>query len=325
MKKLISLALALVLILSLSTVAFAAEVTYAPSDATSFSTILKSYNSENNVQVSEILNFTSAPDEDNPTNTNLTVDPLTVSNGLSDLPITVHIPSYSQVGVYKYTISEGAGNTAGVAYTDSTIRVVVMVEYDNTNNKLVIGNVNSYILADNGVKTNEFENEFKSGSFSVAKQVTGNMANRNDEFDITVTLTAPQGKVIRTPIQVAGTAVTADQWTNGVYTTTLTLSHADGATTFSDIPVGVTVTVSEDTTAEKMNGYTYASTKIGESDFTSLTIADDTNSAIVVTNDKTVGVDTGISMDAMPYVLLLSVACVGLFLFISKKRMMREF
>ena len=42
-------------------------------------------------------------------------------------------------------------------------------------------------------------------------------------------------------------------------------------------------------------------------------------------NDKTVGVDTGISMDAMPYILLLSVACVGLFLFITKKRMMREF
>ena len=323
MKKLISLALALMLVLSLSTVAFAAEVTYAPSDATSFSTILKSYNSENNVQVSEILNFTSAPDEDNPTNTNLTVDPLTVSNGLSDLPITVHIPSYSQVGVYKYTISEGAGNTAGVAYTDSTIRVVVMVEYDNTNNKLVIGNVNSYILADNGVKTNEFENEFKSGSFSVAKQVTGNMANRNDEFDITVTLTAPQGKVIRTPIQVAGTAVTADQWTNGVYTTTLTLSHADGATTFSDIPVGVTVTVVENKATDKMNGYEY---KSGEVTSTApLTITDTTEQDIVIINDKTVGVDTGISMDAMPYVLLLSVACVGLFLFISKKRMMREF
>lgn len=324
MKKLISLALALVLVLSMSTVAFAEEVNYTPSDATTFNTIVKSYNSENNVQVSETLSFTSTPDNSNPDTTNLTVDNLVVSSGLTDLPITVNIPSYSKVGVYEYTIKEDGENTAGVTYTDSTIHVVVMIEYDNENNKLKIGNVNSYIKKVDGSKTGAFENEFKSGSFSVAKEVTGNMANQNDKFDIKVTLTQPAGKVIGTPITVAGKTVTADQWVGGVYTTTLNLSHADGATTFSNIPVGVTVAVSEDQSTEKMNGYTYVSTKIGETDFTSLTIADDTASAIVVTNEKTTAVDTGITMDSMPYILLLAVAAMGLFVLFTKKRMMRE-
>lgn len=320
MKKILSLALALALVLGMGTVAFADEVTYAASDATTFNTIVKSYSSENSVQVSETLSFTSTPDEGNPNDTNLTVDDLVVSESLENLPITVNIPSYNQVGVYKYTISENGGNTAGVTYTDSVIRVVVMIEYDNENQKLVIGNLNSYILKVGGEKTNEFKNEFKSGSFSVAKEVTGNMANRNDEFEITVTLTAPEGKVIGTPISVGGEAVAADQWTNGVYTTTLTLSHADGATTFSDIPVGVTVTVEENKNAEKMNGYTYVKGEV-----TAQTIADDTASEIVVTNNKSTEVDTGITMDSMPYILLLTVACMGLFVFISKKHMKREF
>lgn len=328
MKKILAMMLTAAMMLSMGTAVFAEEVTYSPSESETFEQIFKSYVSENNVQVSETLSFTSTPDTDNPdTEKNLTVTDLVVTNGMEELPITVTIPSYDKVGIYKYTIKEDGENTAGVTYTNSVIRVAVMVEYVNTEteHKLQIADVESYILKVNGEKTDDFVNTFKSGSFSVAKDVTGNMANENDEFEISVTLTCPEGMVIGTPITVGGETVTADEWVDGVYTTTLTLSEADGATTFADIPVGVVVTVKEEDVAEDLSvgttGYDYVSTKVGDEDFTSLTIADETNSAIVVTNEKTTEVDTGISVDSIPYIAMLGVVAIGGTGFmVSKKR-----
>lgn len=348
MKKLISVVLALMLVLSMSAVAFADEWngTYAASDATTFK-IKKNYDSEGNVQVGETLKFTATQTSGNSDQQSLTVDDLVVANGLTDLEITVHVPSYTKAGVYEYTIKETAGTATGVTYaTDSTIYVQVLVEYDNENHKLVIGNetkdgITYFIKKDaEGNKTDKFENTFKSGSFSVAKDVDGNMANETDKFDIIVTLTAPEGKTINTPIEVGGQSVAASAWKQAdeskpyVYTTTLTISENDGATTFADIPVGVTVTVAENTAADKMNGYTYESIAVdstvqkteggANAASATITIADNTNSAIVVKNTKESEIITGISMDSMPYVLLMAVAFVGLAMFIGKKRT-REF
>lgn len=340
MKKLISILLALVFVLSMATVTFAETEewngTYTASDPDTF-TIKKVYDAENNVSVAETLTLVSTPDTSNPDKTNLTFGSLAVSGASTN--ITVNVPSYNTAGVYNYTITETAGNTAGVGYaTDVSIKVKVLVEYDNVNHKLVIGNptaedntgITYYIVKDevNGekVKLDTFKNTFKSGSFSVAKNVEGNMANENDEFEIKVTLTST--KPIGTNVTLAGENVTPGEWTindgTWTYVHTGTYTEKGGAKTFSDIPVGVVVTVAETTTDDKMNGYTYTSTKIGTDDFTSLTVADDTNAAIVVTNTKTTNVETGIVLDSMPYFVMLAVACAGMFLLVSKKRMMRE-
>lgn len=148
------------------------------------------------------------------------------------------------------------------------------------------------------------------------------MANENDEFEITVTLTST--KPIGTNVTLAGTTVTPSQWTNkeGTYTYTSTLNYSEisGAKTFSDIPVSVTVAVSENTADDKMGGYTYTSTKVGNSDFNSLTVADDTAANIVVTNTKTQTIDTGITTDSLPYIMLLGVvALVGVVMFIKRR------
>lgn len=334
MKKILSLALALVLVLSMSTVAFATEGestwdgTYTATAETSFNEIVKTYTSENNVVVNETLSFTSTAQTTNPDGgaANLTVADLNVSS-LTPGTLAVTIPSLRMAGTYEWTIKETAGNTAGVTYSNAEVHVIVLVEYDNTNHALKIANTTSYIKLENDKKAKTFDNTFKSGSFTVAKDVEGNMANENDEFEITVTLTST--KPIGTNVTLAGTTVTPDQWTNnkGSYTCTSTLKYSEigGAKTFSDIPDGVTVSVVENTAADKMNGYTFDNTNGNKKNNFSMNVADDDNNkAVVVKNTKGEAIATGITLDSMPYILMLAVVFMGLFVFFSKKRMMRE-
>lgn len=334
MKKFLSMMLALVLVLSMSTIAFAAEGksswdgNYTATAETTFNEIVKTYTSENNVVVNETLSFTSTAQTTNPDGgtANLTVADLEVSS-LTPGTLAVTIPSLSKAGTYEWTIKETAGNTAGVAYSTAEVHVIVLVEYDNTNHALKIANTTSYIKQENGEKAKTFDNTFKSGSFTVAKDVEGNMANENDEFEITVTLTST--KPIGTTVTLAGTTVTPDQWTNneGSYTCTSTLNYSefDGARTFSDIPDGVTVSVVENTVVNKMNGYTFDNTNGNKENNFSMNVADDDNNkAVVVKNTKGEAIATGITLDSMPYILMLAVVFMGLFVFFSKKRMMRE-
>lgn len=334
MKKILSLALALVLVLSMSTVAFATEGgstwdgTYTATAETTFNEIVKTYTSENNMVVNETLSFTSTAQTTNPDGgaANLTVADLDVSS-LTPGTLAVTIPSLSKAGTYEWTIKETAGNTAGVTYSNAEVHVIVLVEYDNTKHALKIANTTSYIKLENGKKAKTFDNTFKSGSFTVAKDVEGNMANENDQFEITVTLTST--KPIGTNVTLAGTTVTPDQWTNneGSYTCTSTLNYSErgGANTFSDIPEGVTVSVVENTADDKMNGYTFVNTNDNEENNFSMTVADaDDNKPVVVKNTKGEEIATGINMDSMPYILMLAVVFMGLFLFFSKKRKMRE-
>lgn len=55
---------------------------------------------------------------------------------------TVTLPSYTHVGVYEYTLKETAGNTAGVAYYGNNIKLVVTV-INGANDKLRIAAVHT--------------------------------------------------------------------------------------------------------------------------------------------------------------------------------------
>lgn len=339
MKKFLALVMAMLMILAMGTVAFADENeqpaawngTYTATDKTTFSEITKTYTSENNVVVNETLTFTPTAKKDNPDggNANLTVANLVVTS-LNPGTLTVTIPSLSKVGTYEWTIKENAGSTAGVTYSNAEVHVIALVEYDNVNHKLVLAKTTSYIKKIDGSKASEFNNTFKSGSFSVAKDVIGNMANENDVFTIKVTLTSTVP--IGTNLTVCGETVVPSAWTENkeqktwTYTKTLEISDKDGAQSFSDIPTGVTVTVEEtnagdyDRVGIYSGKYTVADTTVAGTEFKKLTVEDTTSDEITAVNSKTSTIETGIFMDNAPYMMIMALVVLAGAAMLLKKR-----
>lgn len=133
---------------------------------------------------------------------------------------------------------------------------------------------------------------------TIQKTVSGNMYNANDVFSFTLHY--------------------------GDNSKTFTLKGGESKT--FQVPVGAKVTVTEDLT--NSNGYipsngtgttvtlTAGSEKGGVFEFT----MPEQNGKLVINNDKTVQIDTGISLETVPYILILAVVVIGAVLLIKKRR-----
>lgn len=133
---------------------------------------------------------------------------------------------------------------------------------------------------------------------TIQKTVSGNMYNANDVFSFTLQY--------------------------GEKTETFTLKGGESKT--FQVPVGAKVTVTEDLT--QSNGYipsngtgttvtlTAASEKDGIFEFA----MPEQDGKLVINNDKTVQIDTGISLETVPYILILAVVVIGAVLLIKKRR-----
>ena len=252
--------------------------------------------------------------------------------------VAVTADSYQSVGYYYYEFREKAGNTAGVTYAADTCAVRVAVVNDDSR-ALKIDNVRLYkVNADGslGDKAENVTNEYAAGSLSVTKTVTGNMGDRNKEFDVTVTFTAPAGTEIHAPIAISTSAGITGNPTEAVINAAKTGATAsvkvkDGTTVvFSNIPKGVTYQVKE-TQADgyhtpKYNGTESAGGKSG-------TITDTAAGAgtvgmtqsVEIENKRETTIDTGIFLSDLPYVLVLAgIAAAALLFFAGKKRRDRE-
>lgn len=335
MKKLLSLALALVLVLSMSTVTFAAESGETTYKDMSTVTLTKEYKLTNTGTTSPVEAFgfstltctnvedagvgMTASNAPVPTIANVSYSAGEAGGENAKKNITITLPEYDSVGIYTYTFTEIDGGTAGVTYRSDAITLVVTVIEQN--GKVRVAAVHTE--GDGEAKSGEFNNEYSAGSLSVKKNVTGIMGDRQKEFTVKVTFTAPTGDTVREAITyVDGTetkTIATNAWTDGKAEAEITLKH-DETVTFTNIPYGVTYTVVENdyTTKDK---YDKASYNFDDSNKK----IDSASENVTITNNKDGEIDTGISMDSMSYILLLAVACMGLFVFISKKRKMREF
>lgn len=335
MKKFLSMMLALVLVLSMSTVAFATGSEEITHDDMSTVTLTKEYKLTNTGTTSPAETFafsaltcTKVTDAAAGVTTNNAPIPTIASVSYTAgeaggenarKNITITLPEYSSVGIYTYTFTETDGGTAGVTYRSDAITLVVTVIEQN--GKVRVAAVHTE--GDNEVKSGEFNNEYSAGSLSVTKNVTGIMGDKQKEFKVKVTFTAPEGDTVREAITyVDGTetkTIAADEGWTGSKEVEITLKH-DETVTFNNIPYGVTYDVVEDDYTGDKGGYNAASYNFNDENKKIDSLSDN----VTITNNKGGVVDTGINMDSMPYILMLAVVFMGLFVFFSKKRKMRE-
>ena len=230
--------------------------------------------------------------------------------------------NYPTVGIYTYSFKEVDNNVEGVDYNDTTMLLKVTVVEDGGYKRVAAIHCEG---ADGTVKTGEFSNTYSAGKLSVKKVVEGNMGDQDKEFEITVTFTASDDDIVKSDITYTDgddteetTIEAGEGWTTK--TVKIYLDHGE-TIVFNNIPAGVKYAVEETDLANKANADatdTYTATYVGETG----TITANATAEATVTNTKTVEVDTGISLDNMPYIMVLALVALGLVGFVSKKRSM---
>ena len=335
MKKIMSLLLALLLVMSLGPAAFAEDnkdasfgKTYKLENADTTSPAETFTFKFSNGQVTDAAEGTVAPAIPNAT---VSFAAGEVTNAGLTKPVTVALSdiTWPSVGIYTYDVKEVPGNTPGVTYSNDTLKMKVTVAYDDQTQTYYTAFVTMSLVDADGdgqtdVKTGAFENTYSAGSLSVTKTVTGNMGDRDKYFAITVTLTGEQGKTYASSYTVSGGSKLgngsddSDSSTISIGTpATFHLKHGE-TFTIENLPYGVTYTVAEaDYTAE---GYEDAEINFPDQNKK----IDTASETVTIINNKQATVDTGIVLDSLPYVLLLVLSIGGAVLFLLKRRSSRE-
>ena len=342
LKRIVSMLLVIAAVMTFGVSVFAAEttegVTHAPVVVSKKYTV---NGGDGKTIPAETLVFDVTAVEGNPDSSMITIGSVNTANTLD---ITIEFPNYTKMGVYTYRVKEKAGEALGVTYDSSEIEVVVYV----VNEKAGEGNVDElkvyvgvYTLKDgkhdkkiggDGYDSSEdntaFTNEYALGKLTVTKNVIGNLASSTKEFTIAVSFTG--GAKAASPITytvAGGEAKTLTFGADGTATVSIKLKHGDSAI-FNNIPATVKYTVTEDakhTTGEvnSEEGYTadYANSdnKTTTSGSGEITAKDE--DTVVITNTKGVEIQTGISLDSIPYVLMImAVLGMTIYMVIRKRR-----
>ena len=249
--------------------------------------------------------------------------------------ITIPLPDYEKVGVYEYVLQEKIPTTptAGVTYrpTTETIKLVVTVINDATTGKLRVAAVHTEANPKSGSygvapKSDRIENTFSAGKLEISKTVTGNLGDKEKYFEFKVTLTGESVKAYADSYAVSGGSYGQNPTTIALgRETTFQLKHGD-TITIANLPYGVTYTVTETgTTSSEVDNKTvykngdYTVTMTGDSG-----TVNSASQTAAFTNTKEGDVDTGVSLDSLPYLLMLAVVGAGLVLMIARKRRVQD-
>lgn len=321
MKKFVSILLVLVLMMSLSVAAFASEVETpaeaSPAPTTATLAKVVTVTNDGTKMPSQTFSFevgkVSVTDAAaGVTVANMpapTVSDVTYAEGESgSKTLAINLPTYTSVGVYTYTITENAGSTAGMVYDTASRTLKVTVVNGTTEGTFAVAG--TVLVGTDNKKSDSFNNVYNAGSLEITKTVTGNLGDKSKDFTFTVTLNAPEVKTVSSTIKVAGRDAS---FVSG-QTYTFTLKHGESYS-FGNLPYGVTYTVTE-TAAD---GYTTTVNRTAGNTITSEISAAAQTVAFV--NDKNDGnLDLGVSMDSLPYILMLVVVGAAVVVIATRKK-----
>lgn len=234
--------------------------------------------------------------------------------------------NYNKVGKYAYTISENETKIPGItkdAHTYEMIVTVVNKEKDNLTSDTGYGYFVGMYDADGNKVAAEFTNTYNSYSLEVEKTVKGNFGDLNDIFTFYITLGKEAGKddnYATATVKVSDTSNPANNasWTIGFGQQTITLKHGQTAT-ISNLPVGVTYTVTEKKTNDDGSAWVYTTTGEATAEANKTIAAGD--SKVEIVNEHQGTPDMGVILDNAPYIALLAIVAIGgVALMLNKRR-----
>lgn len=217
-------------------------------------------------------------------------------------------------GVYHYVVTEKeetSNDFDGFAGTTKELNVYVFVEQDPDTKANIVTAISA--SKDGAQKTNaDFAANFTSYTLAVTKEVTGNMGDKNRDFDFTGTVTesGTHDRFTGNKGEVAATVVDKNFAT--------ALKHGETYTLHGLTAKDAAALTEASYTAD---GYTTTVTKGGTSVNSAAKTSDDKeNLDYTVTNYKQVTTPTGILMTAAPYAGLVALGGVFAGLFFRRKR-----
>lgn len=256
--------------------------------------------------------------------------------------------AYTDPGIYRYEVTEAHDvNLADVAFdTDNTYTVDVYVAYvdgvlEVTNavwmreastpviqeGKAVYGN--GATTGEGSVKIGGDEDAYTTYSLTVIKEVSGDMADKDRDYEFTIDLSKLQKDA---KVSVDGAMVDIGATETGTLSISATLNPGETMTNgnqvvITGIPSEVAYTIAEELAASER--YTVTA-KINDGQASELTNADGKygtgstvigkdNDTVTFTNIRSAVSPTGIAMDIAPYALLVVIAAAGCFVFLRKR------
>ncbi|MGN0762365.1 MAG: DUF5979 domain-containing protein, partial [Aristaeellaceae bacterium] len=161
-------------------------------------------------------------------------------------------------------------------------------------------------------KITKIENPYSAGTPNITKSVTGNLGDKSKYFEFTVTLTGDSTKTYADSFTVTGGSNKDNPDSIELGKPTKFYLKDGEALHIANLPYGVNYTVEETSYAD--DGYT--TTKTGDTG-----AINDASQTAAFVNDKDDGsIDTGITVDTLPYVLLMGIVLLAGAAMIIKRR-----